>query len=168
MREFVESYQQAKENANAALCENAEYQCELQCQNGQYQYDGNNNNNNNNNNGDNNGDDNDYCSYQCLVDQGLGYCAQEDDDADQNNVDMDQFGECRAMNEDNDNNNNNNNGYNNGSTQVYYTGAYCTSKGVFAGVFTDSACMHHAPSGTYEKYNYGYALPTEPMVEHGT
>lgn len=157
MRDFVEAYQQAKEAANEATCEAAEYKCETSCQNGEYAYNGNNNNNG--------GDGNDYCSYQCLVDQGLGYCAQEDDDANQNNVDMDQFGECRAMNEDD---NNNNNGYNNGNTQIYYTGAFCTSKGIYAGVFTDSACTKKAPSGTYEKYNYGYSLPSEPLVETGT
>jgi hypothetical protein len=25
-------------------------------------------------------------------------------------------------------------------------------------------CTKHAPSGTYEKYNYGYSLPTTPLV----
>ena len=153
MRDFVETYQKAKEAANEAACEKAEYDCEYNCQNGLYTYNG--------------GNDDENCQYQCLVDQNLGYCAQENDDANQNNVDMDQFGECRAMEGQNNNNNNNNNNNGNYNTQVYYTGAYCTSKGLYAGIFTDSSCTVQAPSGTYEKLNYGYTLPTEPLVEHG-
>lgn len=161
MREFVEAYQEAKQEENEAVCENAQYQCEYQCQN-QYN-NGNNNNQNGNNN--NNGDDDEYCQYQCLIDQGLGYCAQDEDQ--DGEINMNELAECRAMNEDD---NNNNNGYYNGNSnyQMYYVGAYCTSSGVYAGVFTDAACSKKAPSGTYEKYNYGYSLPTEPMVSPGT
>jgi hypothetical protein len=50
---------------------------------------------------------------------------------------------------------------------MYYVGAYCTSSGVYAATFTDSTCTKKAPSGTYEKYNYGYSLPTEPLVSAG-
>ena len=76
---------------------------------------------------------------------------------------MNELAECRALNE--NKNNNNNNGE---SSQVYYVGAYCTSRGVFAGVFTDSACTKKAPSGTYETYsNNGVSLPKEAMVSYG-
>lgn len=168
MREFVEAWQEAKQTENQAKCESAEYDCEYKCQNGLYTYDGgqqynyDNGNNNNNNNGDNNDE---YCSYQCLVDQGLGYCAQ--DDQQDNEVNMNELAECRPMNENDNKNNNNNGNYYNSNTEVYYVGAYCTSKGVFAGTFTDSACTKKAPKGTYEKLNYGYSLPTEPLVEYG-
>ena len=92
---------------------------------------------------------------------GLGYCAQDRDQKDE--VNMNELAECRALNE--NKNNNNNNGE---SSQVYYVGAYCTSRGVFAGVFTDSACTKKAPSGTYETYsNNGASLPTEAMVSYG-
>ena len=112
---------------------------------------------NNNNGGENN---NEYCVYQCLADQGLDFCA-EGQEGQGEDVDLNEFAECRPMNEGNNNNNNNN--YNS-NYQVYYLGAYCSSSGVYAGVFTDATCTTHAPSGTYEKYNYGYTLPTKPLV----
>jgi lipid-binding SYLF domain-containing protein len=75
---------------------------------------------------------------------------------------MNELAECKALNE---NKNNNNNGE---SSVTYYVGAYCTSKGVYAGVFTDSACTKKAPSGTYELYsNNGASLPTEALVSYG-
>jgi hypothetical protein len=176
MRDFIEAFQEAKQEANEYVCETASETCEYTCENNPYAYgtssynddananngddaNGNNNNNNNNNNGD--GDD-DYCQYMCMNEQGLGFC--DDDD---NGEDMNELAECRALNEDNNNNNNNNNnnGYNgNSNYEMYYVGAYCTSSGVYAGTFTDSACTKKAPSGTYEKYNYGYSLPTDPLV----
>ncbi|KAG7353141.1 hypothetical protein IV203_009189 [Nitzschia inconspicua] len=158
MREFVDVYQDAQREANEAECETAQYNCEYKCQNGNYNYNGNNGNNyyQNQNNGENNGE---YCTYQCLMDQGLDYCFDEQDQ-----VDMNEFAECRAMNEKGGQNNNNNYYNGNGAYQMYYIGAYCTSSGVYAGVFTDSTCTKHAPSGTYEKYNYGYSLPTKPLV----
>ena len=153
MREFVESYQEAKEQANQAKCESAEYECEYKCQNGQYAY--------NAAYDDQYNDQEDYCQYQCLVDQGMGYCAQDEDN--EYEVNMNELTECQPLNEDN----NNNNGYYSSNTQIYYVGAYCTSSGVYAGTFTDSACTKKAPSGTYEKYNYGYSLPKEPLVSSG-
>eukprot|EP00934_Nitzschia_sp_Nitz4_P006752 Nitzschia sp. Nitz4//scaffold7_size249615//180188//181630//NITZ4_001195-RA/size249615-augustus-gene-0.12-mRNA-1//1//CDS//3329558496//6742//frame0 len=163
MREFVETYQEAKKAANEAACETAEYNCEYACENGQYEYnenyyyydaDGNNNNNK---------DDGEYCKYQCLSDGGYGFCAQDEEQ--EGEMNMNEFAECRPMNEDEANNN----GYYYGQeqSQIYYLGARCTTSGVYAAVFTDSACTKVAPSGTYEKYNYGYSLPSEPLVEPG-
>lgn len=158
MREFVEAYQEAKKQANEATCESAQYNCEYQCQNGQYDY----NQNYDYYQNQNNGNDGEYCQYQCLVNGGYGFCAQDNQQEDE--VNMNELAECRPMNEEN---NKNNNGYYYSNTQIYYVGAYCTTSGVYAGVFTDSACTKKAPSGTYEKYNYGYSLPSEPMVEAG-
>jgi hypothetical protein len=62
MRDFVESYQEAKELANEAKCESASYTCELNCQNGNYAYQA--------AGDDYNGNENDWCAYQCLVKQG--------------------------------------------------------------------------------------------------
>ena len=171
MREFVETYQEALQEANEYECENANYMCENSCQNGGYQYNNNynygdnadanggqnyngnyNNNNNNNNNGENNGENNEeYCVYQCLMAEGKDYCIENEGG---NDMDLNEFAECQPMNEENGNNNNNNNNNYNGNTnyQVYYTGAYCTSKGVFAGVFMDSTCTKQAPSGTYGEF----------------
>jgi hypothetical protein len=166
MREFVEAFQDAQKEANEYNCEVAEENCEYQCQNGQYQYndDANNQQNNDDQNDQNGGDDEEYCTYQCMVDADMGFCSDEDGDDD-----MNELGECRALNEDEDNNNNNNYYYGNDNSdnQMYYVGAYCTSSGVYAATFTDSTCTKKAPSGTYEKYNYGYSLPTEPLVSAG-
>jgi len=61
MKDFVESWQEAKQEADQAKCESAKYTCEMGCQNGQYnyvaddQYEGN---------------ANEYCAYMCLTKQG--------------------------------------------------------------------------------------------------
>jgi len=173
LREFVESFQEAQREANEYACEVQEETCEYQCENGQYQYqneynddaNGQNNQNGNNQNQNNNGgDDGDYCKYMCMSEANMSYCDNDGDD-----MDAKEFAECRAMEDENQNQNQNNyyNGNNNNNYQVYYTGAYCTSSGVYASVFTDSACTKKAPSGTYEKYNNGYSLPTEPLVRSG-
>ena len=162
MKEFVETYQEALKEANEYECENANYLCESSCQNGGGYYydngnDGQNYNYNNGNNGNNyNNDENndEYCLNNCLMEQGLDYCIEGEDE-----MDINEFAECRPMNEENGNNNNNNNknnyNYNdNNNYQMYYVGAYCTSSGVYAGVFSDSTCTKHAPSGTYGKLLY--------------
>jgi len=175
MREFVETYQDALKESREYECETASETCEYNCENGyNYQYEnnnadgnyadnyqyGNNGNNNNQNNNQNQNDD-DYCVNACLSQQGLDYC-MEDQEGEQ---ELNEFAECQPLEREGDNNNNNNQNYNyNSNYQQYYTGAYCTSSGVYAGVFTDSTCTKHAPKGTYEKYNYGYSLPTQPLV----
>lgn len=152
MKDFVEAWQEAKETANAQTCATAEYNCEYKCQNGEFTYTVNDDNVDNNQ---------DYCVYQCLVSQKLGYCAQ--DDQQDNEVNMNELAECRPLN--NNNKNNNNNG-DDANYQIYYVGAYCSGNAVYAGVFTDSSCSKKAPSGTYEQYsNNGVSLPTEALVE---
>jgi hypothetical protein len=84
-----------------------------------------------------------------------------------NNQDLNELSECRELG--NDNNKNNNNQYSSSSSspsQRYYIGAYCNSKGVFVGTFTDSTCTQHAPSGTYETYSGGTSLPTTALVTY--
>ena len=61
MKDFVESYQEAKQEANEAKCESAKYTCEMNCQNGNYAYQV---------DDQYNGNANEYCAYQCLVKQG--------------------------------------------------------------------------------------------------
>jgi len=160
MRDFVESWQEAKETINEATCQTASYNCEYKCQNGQFTYTVDDMYYQNNG-----GNEEEYCLYQCLVSENLAYCAQDANQDDE--VNMNELAECRPMNEKNNNNDNNNNNNDNGNYQMYYVGAYCTSKGVYAGTFTDAACTKKAPAGTYEKYNYGYSLPTEPLVTRG-
>lgn len=174
MREFVETYQDALKESREYECEYASEVCENNCENGySYNYqnynanDGGNyaNNyqyNNGNNNQNNNGNDDEYCLNGCLMDKGLDYCIEQEG---QEQDDLNEFAECQPMDRENDNNNNQNYNYNgNSNYQQYYVGAYCTSSGVYAGVFTDSTCTKHAPKGTYEEYNYGYSLPTQPLV----
>jgi len=149
MKELIEAYQESKQAENEQACENAQEKCEYQCENGYYSYQG---------------DDDEGCQYSCLSAENMAYCAQDQEE----DQEMDDIGECRALNEDQQNNNNNNNNGNyNSNYEVFYVGAYCTSKGVFAGTFKDSACTKHAPSGTYEKFTYGVSLPTEALVPSG-
>ena len=162
MREFVETYQEALKESREYECESASEACEYNCQNG-YNYQNYNANGGNYNNnyqyGGNNQNDDEYCLNACLTDKGLDYCLEEEG---QEERDLNEFAECQPMDREGGNGNQN---YNyNSNYQQYYVGAYCTSSGVFAGVFTDSTCTKHAPKGTYEKYNYGYSLPSQPLV----
>lgn len=169
MREFVETYQEAIRESREYECEYSSQVCENNCENGyNYQnYDANagnynnNYNNGNNQNNNNNQNDDEYCLNACLTEKGLDYCIEGDDQ--QEDRDMNEFAECQPLGEEGGQNNQNNYNYNS-NYQQYYVGAYCTSSGVYAGVFTDSTCSKHAPKGTYETYNYGYSLPTEPLV----
>ena len=50
-----------------------------------------------------------------------------------------------------------------------YIGPYCSSNGksIYLGTFMDETCSWPAPSGTYEKFSYGVALPysTENLID---
>jgi hypothetical protein len=173
MKEFIEAYQTAKQQANEYACATQKSTCYYACQNGEYTYDSSNNyynNYNNNNNGNNNNNNNnnyDACTYSCMSDAGMDYCAEGNDQQNNNNNNqMRDIGECRAL--DGGNGNNNNNNYYGGDTnyQTYYVGAYCTSSGVYVDTFTDSLCTKKAPSGTYETKTGGYSLPTYPLVTY--
>jgi hypothetical protein len=169
LNDFVEAIQNAKLSANEYNCAVSYDSCEYQCQYGTYVYTASSSSyttdDANNNNGDNNDNDNEEaCIYQCMSDDGYSFCSNENEDND-----MNELVECRELGEDNNNNNNNgnNNYYSSSSSsyQRYYSGAYCTSKGVFIGTFTDSTCTKKAPSGTFERY-MGYSMPTDPLVTY--
>jgi hypothetical protein len=81
----------------------------------------------------------------------------------------------------NNNNNNNNNGnYNNQNNnnggidmyRAYWVGPQCSEKdgkSIHMRVFYDAGCTSPAPTGTYEAFHYGAALPfeSEPIVSLG-
>lgn len=150
LRDFVETYQEAIQESQEAECETNKEACEYNCENG-VDY---------SSYASGYGNDDDYCLNACLASKGASFCIENEGDDAQQEIDMQEFGECRPMNEEDENNN-----YGS-SYEVFYTGAYCTSSGVYAGVFTDATCSKQAPKGTYEKYNYGYSLPTEPLVSN--
>jgi len=75
---------------------------------------------------------------------------------------MNELAECRQLG---NNKNNNNNGE---DAPVYYVGAYCGSRGVYAGVFSDASCTKKVSSSIYETYsNDGASLPKEALVSYG-
>jgi hypothetical protein len=124
-----------------------------------------------------NANDDEACENQCYADAGMSECIQNEG---QEEMDMNQFLECEAMEGADGNNNNNNNGgnYNYGSNvnnngvdmyRQYYIGARCSprdGKSIFLAAFYDAGCTAYAGSGIYEAFNYGYPLPyeSEPIV----
>ena len=138
MKELIDTYQDYQKELNEEACQSAQETCEYQCQNDDGQ-----------------NDDGEDCESDCLYKAGMSYC---DDEAQE---EMNDIGECRAINEQEGEDDNYSSSY-----QVYYAGAYCTSSGVFAGTFKDSACTKKAPSGTYEKI-MGASLPTGAIVPKG-
>ena len=159
MREFLETYMNAKEEMNEQQCEYQNQVCENQCQNGYYNNqnnDGgdNNNQNNNNNNQENNEE---YCLMSCLSDAGYGECYDGDYNNNNNNnnnqaqeLDYGRFAECEALYE-----NNNNNGYYSGNSGAY-VGAYCSNGGsaINLGVFTDPSCTIKGDNSLFESVYY--------------
>jgi len=133
MRDFVETYTQAKEEIQEAACEAVENSC-----NCDYYY----------------GDDA-ACMTKCYATAGLDYCGDDNDNNNNNNnnnnadFDVAEYMECKEAEF----------GYYNGNR--LYIGPVCSNNGkaINLKVFTDSSCTQAAPSGTYEKYNYNYALP---------
>jgi len=89
-----------------------------------------------------NGDDQ-ACLAGCYKDAGLDFCGD-----DENQFDVAEFMECQQAE------------FGNYYNQ-FYIGPVCSSNGksIHLQVFTDATCTTAAPSGTYEKYNYNYALP---------
>lgn len=124
--------------------------CEMQCYKNEGIYDqcveqDNQNNNGNNNNGNNGQQEEEFQLEEVLE------CARLDVDEDAVNYDNYQNG-----------NYNGNNNQNNQQQEVeYFVGPYCSADGksVLLGVFMDEVCSYAAPDGTYEKFNYGKAMP---------
>ena len=96
----------------------------------------------------------------CYVDE-LAYCIEGDDDGEEFN--LQEYLECREL-ENNNNNNNNNGNYNynqDGYYGQYFVGPYCSSNGksIHLGVFYDEGCTAKAKeSDIYETLN-GKSLP---------
>jgi hypothetical protein len=87
--------------------------------------------------------DDDVCLAKCYEKAGLSNCQNEDND-----FDAGEFMECREAEFGN-----------NYYGTAFYIGPVCTGKGIFLKLYSDASCTTAAPSGTYEKYNYNYALP---------
>jgi hypothetical protein len=94
--------------------------------------------------------DDDVCLAKCYETAGLSNCQNDNG----NDFDVSEYMECKEA-EFGNNNNGNGNYYN----SAFYIGPVCTKKGVFLKLFSDASCTTAAPKGTYEKYNYNYALP---------
>jgi len=127
--------------------------------------------------------------YQCYAQAGLDYCMDNDNENNNQNgqveFQLEDAAECGELevddealqyyyyqqggNNNNNNNNqqnynyNNNNNNNGGENQEMklYVGPYCSANGknIFLGTFMDEMCTYPAPTGTYEKFSYGQALP---------
>ncbi|EJK74108.1 hypothetical protein THAOC_04242 [Thalassiosira oceanica] len=154
MSEFVEAYLEEKAEAQEKACETAKQSCEYNCQNAN--------------------DD----ETQCLNDLGLTECMEDDQNQDQGEgqqgeeFDLQEAMECRRLDVDeeaaqyyayqNNMNNGNWNNQQNGQQQMeFFVGPYCSSDGmsILLGVFMDEVCSFEAPSGVYERFNYGQSLP---------
>lgn len=166
MNNFVEAYIQSKLDAQEYNCEMVRENCYCE-----------------------NANDDEACEYQCYLDAGLDYC---EDNRNNNNNNQNQIEfqledavECRALDVDdealqyyyyqqNQGKNNNNQQYYNGQQQGgqemrLFVGPYCSANGkqIYLGTFMDETCSWPAPSGTYEKFSYGQALPysTQSLIE---
>lgn len=136
MNEFIGAYMDYKKENLEQACENVQENCAC------------------------NDDavDDQKCENQCYVDAGLDDCVEEEG---QEEFEVERFMECDEMEA--QNNNYRDYYYVNG-VKVYrqfFIGLKCANKGrgVYLDVFTDGGCSNPAPSGTFEKYNYGYSLP---------
>lgn len=102
--------------------------------------------------------DDQSCLSKCYSSAGLTYCGNNQDNGEAFNVA--EYMECNEAAF--------GNAY--GYSQQYYIGPVCSNSGraIHLGVFTDNQCTSKAPSGTYEKYNYGSTLPysSESLVKN--
>ena len=138
LRDFVETYTQAKEEISEAACQAVEENCNCNY------YDG----------------DDQACMNQCYATAGLTDCGDDENNNNNNNnnngedFDIEEYMECKEAEF-----------YYNGANgnTPYYIGPVCSNNGksIHLNVFTDSSCTTAAPSGTYKKYNY-YDLPYSP------
>lgn len=151
MQDFVETYVQAKMNAQQYQCTSTYESCGYYCSGSDYY---------------------DTCVSNCFSKAGVdySYCstyypAGNNNNKNNKNNDFEvwRFIECNSINggHDNNKNNNNNNNNNNGENQqYYYVGAYCANKGtqVRLGLYSDWKCTASVPATMYETLT-GYQLP---------
>lgn len=125
----------------------------------------------------------------CYAAAGLDYCDDEDNNNNNNNnaieFNLEEAAECRELDVDEDalqayyynqGGNANQQQYNyqdgqNNQEMNLFVGPYCSANGksIFLGTFMDEMCSYPAPSGTYEKFSYGQALPyeSENLIDNG-
>eukprot|EP00979_Chaetoceros_neogracilis_P004604 scaffold797_cov408-Chaetoceros_neogracile.AAC.69 len=91
--------------------------------------------------------DDQACLTKCYATAGLTGCGDDDGNGDE--FDVSEYLECKQAEF----------GYYNG--KYLYIGPVCSNNGksINLGVFEDAYCTVAAKSGTFEKYNYNYALP---------
>ncbi|KAL7553238.1 hypothetical protein ACHAWF_016499 [Thalassiosira exigua] len=161
LNEFVESYVQAKQEAQEAECQSASNDCYCQ-----------------------NANDDQACEAQCWMSAGIyDQCNAMNNNGNNNNNNngqqqfaLEDAAQCQKLEMQQNNNNGQNNenyyngqnygnyynGQNNGQQNVeFFVGPYCSSNGksILLGVFMDEMCSFSAPEGVYENSHYGQALP---------
>merc|ERR1711933_123840 len=119
--------------------------------------------------------DEQYCMNQCYIKKGQEACIENEYDNGQEEFNLDEYIECREMENGNGNNNNNNangNYYGNDGNYYgdYFVGPYCSEDdgfSIFLGVFYDEGCSSRASSSAYGDRNYGQTLPysSTPIIE---
>jgi hypothetical protein len=162
MQDFVETYYEAKMNAQQYKCTNTYETCAYYC-NGSGYYSN--------------------CLSSCFSKAGVdySYCSTyypNGNNNNKNNKNQDfevwRYIECNSINgggnnNKNQNNNRNNNGYDNNGNPYYYVGAYCAKNGaeVRLGLFSDWKCTSPVSASTYETLT-GYTLPYTEQSMIGT
>ena len=147
LREFVEAYVEVQKEISESKCQDVEDSG--YCGGNYY-------------------NDDEKCLASCYAKAGLSDCQNENG----NEFDVAEYMECRQAEFGGNGNNNNNNGYYNNNNgyynQAYYIGPVCSNNGIYLKLFTDAQCTKAAAKGTYEKYNYNYALPysSKSIVDH--
>jgi len=142
MREFLESFTEAKQDMEERACETAKETCETYCDDF-----------------DDDANDDEYCLNQCLNSAGMEQCVENngDDDNEEEEFDMQEYAECKEIEYGDDD----------GGPQ-YYIGAYCNSYGtkVNLGVFEDASCTSLSRTDIYQTM-YGKELPykTQSLVD---
>ncbi|CAJ1945236.1 unnamed protein product [Cylindrotheca closterium] len=135
METFVDAYTEMALNAQETACENIRENCDCE-----------------------NANDDDACENQCYTNMGMDSCIEYEGGEE---FEIQEYLECREIENENGNNNNNNN---NGYYQQYYVGPTCSNGfDINLAVFTDEGCSTKATgSGIYESMNYyGNSLPYE-------
>jgi len=143
MEEFVDAWTEAKLEEKEWQCENIRENCYCD-----------------------NANDDEVCENQCYTDAGMEDCIEYEGGEE---FQIQEYIECRAV--ENQNNNNNNNGnaqqYQDANGNVYYyeevfAGPYCASNGksIHLGMFYDEFCSIKADDSMYASMNYyGKDLP---------
>lgn len=119
--------------------------------------------------------------YRCYYNAGLDYCVENENNNDQAvQFELEDAVECKELDVDDEalqyyyyeQGANAQQQYYQGNQDQemkLYIGPYCSSNGksIYLGTFMDETCSWPAPSGTYEKFSYGVALPysTENLID---